>query len=127
MKTHPRLILMPLPRHLSTPLPIYQGNIRKGRQISKSSKGIRNSEYIACPLGCVGVLSCTYHGQHSLFSDKPSYIPKGSKFCRSACSCEKDFSMKVKNEMLSLITAYGRRKNPAFSNSVCHPSVEEMI
>jgi hypothetical protein len=35
--------------------------------------------------------------------------------------------MKVKNEMLSLITAYGRRKNPAFSNSVCHPSVEEMI
>jgi hypothetical protein len=35
--------------------------------------------------------------------------------------------MKVKNEMPSLITVYGRRKDPAFYNSVCHLSVDEMI
>jgi hypothetical protein len=114
MATHARLLSMPLPRH--------KGNV------NWAPKGIQMSEYFRCPLGCAEVLlSCTYHRQPSLFSDEPSYLPTASKFCRSACSCEKDFSMKVKNEMLSLFTVYGCRKDPTFSNSVCHPSVEEMI
>ena len=80
-----------------------------------------------CTLGCVGVFTCTYLREPSLFSNRPSYLPAASKFCGSSCSCEKDFSSKVKNEVLSLITVNGRQRDPAFSNSVQHPTVEEMI
>jgi hypothetical protein len=85
------------------------------------------SEILTCPLGCVGVRSCTYLPEPSLFSLHPSYLPVASKFCRCSCQCKKDFSTTVKNEVLSLISFYGRRRDPAFSNSVEHPSVQEMI
>jgi hypothetical protein len=62
-----------------------------------------------------------------LFSLHPSYLPVASKFCRCSCKCEKDFSTTVKNEVLSLLSFYGRQRDPAFSNSVEHPSVQEMI
>jgi hypothetical protein len=85
------------------------------------------SESLTCPLGCVGVRSCTYLQEPSLFSLHPSYPPVASKFCGCSCQCKKDFSSTVKNEVLSLISFYGRRRDPAFSNSVEHPSVQEMI
>ena len=85
------------------------------------------SEILTCPLGCVGVRSCTYLREPSFFSLHPSYLPVASKFCRCSCQCEEDFSTTVKNEVLSLISFYGRRRDPAFSNSVEHPSVQEMI
>jgi hypothetical protein len=85
------------------------------------------SESLTCPLGCVGVRSCTYLREPSLFSLHPSYLAVASKFCGCSCQCKKDFSSMVKNEVLSLISFYGRRRDPAFSNSVEHPSVQEMI
>jgi hypothetical protein len=85
------------------------------------------SEILTCPLGCVVVRSCTYLREPSLFSLHPSYLPVASKFCRCSCQCKKDFSTTVKNEVLSLISSYGRRRDLAFSNSVEHPSVQEMI
>jgi hypothetical protein len=85
------------------------------------------SEILTCPLGCVGVRSCTYLREPSLFSLHPSYLPMASKFCHCSCQCEKDFSTTVKNEVLSLISFYGHQRDPAFSNSVEHPSVQEMI
>jgi hypothetical protein len=85
------------------------------------------SEILTCPLGCVGVRSCTYLREPSLFSLHPSYLPVASKFCCCSCQCEKDFSTTLKNEVLSLILFYGRQRDPAFSNSVEHPSVQEMI
>jgi hypothetical protein len=85
------------------------------------------SESQTCPLGCIGVRTCTYLREPSLFSHQPSYLPLSSKFCGCSCNCEKDFSSKVKNEVLSLISFYGRRRDPAFSNSVEHPSVQEMF
>jgi hypothetical protein len=69
------------------------------------------------------------------------YIPPGAKFVFPPpilpthgiqvllffLPVQKDFSTTVKNEVLSLISFYGRRRDLAFSNSVEHPSVQEMI
>jgi hypothetical protein len=76
-----------------------------------------------------------------LCSSPELYVPPGAKFvfpptvlptrgiqmCGCSCQCERDFSTTVKTEVLSLISFYGRRRGPAFSNSVEHPSVQEMI
>jgi hypothetical protein len=65
--------------------------------VDSVAQGIEEtSESLTFPLGCVGVRSCTFLGEPSLFSHRPSYLPVASKFCGCSCHCEKDFSSKVK-------------------------------
>ena len=89
---------------------------RDERNFNWEPRGIQMSDHPRCPLRCVEVLSWTYHQKSILFSDNTSFLPISSKFYDSCCSCEKDFSMNVTNEVLSLIVS-----------SVCCPSAQEMI